>query len=419
MRLLIDNTLLHRIGSVLDSRPTDAVRAADALALFHFLEHLLFADQIIVSSFQAEPIMERTAMVLDSLETCGLIVSSDCDSGSGLSATHESFTELEVATASERASWQVLGELTVLDQNGLEELGKLADETSRPDSGRDDVRLFNDLAANESTEPGQPTLAHPRAGGSATAYAAQTNPALRARLGEIKRAAGTLSPSTSHALGVLFRSHINAEMGRLREAVYSPSPTRAQLARKTDRLFRHRMEALIAETIVASSTSSSAVLRSLMVRESFPLPLLALFYLRKREVGSPHGLLQFARELRDIAEVREVRKWLVKWERAVMSDDLDVRAKTERELELIARDIHQDTTTEAVLRFGVELNPNTFGGVSFGFDLDKVWIALRDMVTCYQRRRVLLAAVARHAILSDVGVQIMEQLARSIEIRTE
>src|SRR2546423_15093350 len=107
MRLLLDNTLVHQIGRVLNSPIESAIRNVDALGLFHLAEHILFADDIIVSSFESNATFERTANILATLGESGLIERGP----DTLFFRLEAFTESEYRAACEAAGWRVLDEL--------------------------------------------------------------------------------------------------------------------------------------------------------------------------------------------------------------------------------------------------------------------------------------------------------------------
>jgi hypothetical protein len=100
MRVLLDNTLLHRVGTVLDSEPGSAVKAVDALALFHMAEHILFSDGILVSNFALNPTYQRTQEVVKSLVKEGFLAG---ESRAPL-ASIEEFSAEDYSSACRRAA---------------------------------------------------------------------------------------------------------------------------------------------------------------------------------------------------------------------------------------------------------------------------------------------------------------------------
>lgn len=416
MRLLVDNTLVHRVGKVVDSGPEQSIRAVDAVALFHMAEHILFSDEVIVSSFERTSTCERTCEIIDALHSRGFTALPD----------HRSLVQVvdyadqQYTTAVSEAAWGVLDELSGISARQLKKLGHMADEATRP--GGIEVPSFDQWASEEFNSRPDPErlgrLMSSRAEGAFELMILQCSPLLQ-RLRYLRREARHLSQLHSAALTVLLRLYVNQELARQRSVIYSPAPQRSLFASASDLLYRQRLAKIVVEKATDRGAAGLSPWVERVTRGNLlPLPVFAFHVLRDSDARSPQGLLSAARQMRDDPEIVAVRSWLSKLEQWASSDDLKQRQKTEAEMITHADDIGVAAGTSGSIWSSFQL------GGEIKMDAQRAsWKppapsptqVVNTLLRRFDKRRRFLAAVTRTVMNErDLGARILKQIGRSV-----
>jgi len=417
MRLLLDNTLVHQVGRVLDSPIESAIRNVDALGLFHLAEHILFAEDVIVSNFEANSTFERTASILAILEEAGLI---GRESGSSFFRL-EAFTELEYRAACEATGWRVLDELMGLTARGLTTLGKFADEAVRPegiappplDSWLSDPHF---LAAS----PGRiASLASLKATASVELTILSCPPLFTA-LKSVRAKTKHGRERQAAAVAAITRVCLNQELAKLRSAVYAPAPQRARMSHVVDSLFRHKLERKIEQEVLRTSRGDLERVSSWFRGSALlPLPLFALHALRGKPLGSPRAILEAARLMRDDSEIKGVRHWLGKLEDQEASSRGKIRSTAFGELNRLAEEIASHLSGRKFPVFADLLNGGSFTVAphSGEWEYSPPMVEFLELLSRrYRRQRRFLAAIAEELATDEqLGGAILQQLGRSLK----
>ncbi|TXT30052.1 MAG: hypothetical protein FD138_2341 [Planctomycetota bacterium] len=419
MKLLLDNTLIHRVQHVLESPSNSAIKSVDALGLFHLAEHILFGKEVVISSVEPEATLQRTAGVVEKLRSRGIFDGND----GGPALRFENYSEAECTEACRAAGWGVLEEVQSLDRNQLAALGRLADHAIRPQG------IATPPIASWLTDPSflkQPieTVANYASLKSSGSYALTMflcPPLFNVLAGLHKRR--RLSDNEAAAIGALIRVNVNQQLAGLRSGlVYAPAPKRALISQATDRLFRHQVERAIQQEIAESRTGLPKTLASLSNRTLLPLPMFAFHALRNERLGSPDLILDAARARRNDAWVVDVRNWLDYWEDLNADSDDKRRLAAIGELDRLAADVQAalrgvDTSVLASLQLNpkVATNPLT-NEVELSFlEMPKVPDLIRRLSSRERHKRQFVAALTSELVLDEeLGSRILQQLHRSV-----
>jgi hypothetical protein len=89
---------------------------------------------------------------------------------------------------------------------------------------------------------------------------------------------------------------------------------------------------------------ASKLMEKLHELKTLPFPMFVLHYLREARPRpkTPLGLLETARNLREDSEVKEIRRWLNKWEIIYGAGNDNQREKAEKQLDSIANELKID-----------------------------------------------------------------------------
>lgn len=414
MRLLLDHTLVHRVGRVLDSRDASAIRSVDALAIFHMAEHILFADEVIVSSFEPNPTLDRTAGILTKLAKLG--VASDGRTTPSLLRL-EPFNEEEHLAACKEAGPGVLDELVGLSGRQLGAVGRLADDAARPEAIAPPA-LDTWLADSQFLDAPPDRIAHLASLQAPGSF--ELTVVLYPSLFEWLKGSQSKSARTrkihAAAVGALIRVHINQEIATLRSAKYAPSPQRTRISHMIDGLFRHMLEHRIQEEVQRLGHRKLRGALSLLSGPDFlPLPLFVFHALRGKALGSPIAVLEAARAMREDPETVRIRKWLAQLEDQSSSLENNDRSVVLQELNSLADDVaspRQDTLGMVARLLTPPLATKPEGGMEIG--LSAPLAGLLEMICRRDRRQRRFLAVVADGLATDkkLGGRILKQLGR-------
>lgn len=419
MITLVDNTLMHRVGVLLEASPGTRVSSSDALAIFHLAENVLFANKTVVSSFERPSTNERTLKILNILSSHGI---SHGDDEQDIFKV-EPFTKDSYAIACHNAASGICEDLALLDASELSLHGRLADQRTRP-SGVP-VPPFNEWISNH----GQSTLEEERRNALLSLRAKGAfelitldSPAVRNSIQALRCRNGKLSKAQQAALSVIFRLNINQELSKHLSGLYSPAPQRARVAARSERLFRNRLERIIQDVIIEKQEKATPeILLRLMAIQALPLPLFALRLLADSKARNPRDLIECARNLRDREDIIEVRQWLCQWEEKLKESDQSWSAITELSKwrdDLVTMIECKEESFLSILRPGIEFKTDLVSG-SQSISLKS--FSAKDVVDIISRRigkqRMFIAATAKR-VLSDanLGKSLLAKLGMSISM---
>jgi hypothetical protein len=411
MKLLLDNTGLHRVRVVVATRDDQVVSLPDALALLHLAEHIMFSEAMFVSAFEEPSIKETTAEAVAHLIGHGCITLPD---GKSLLSI-EDFSDSEYALACHGAANAIQEDLQLLDSDTIARAGRLADFSTKPLGlkGPAMEKWISRRWPIEERRGYADTALQFKARGAYDFILATHDPVYRLvqDLGQVTRKKGRFF--LAMLLDVIFRVAINEQLARLRNCTYAPAPQRANVTHETDHLFRHALERMIQATSEdQKSRISSRLVRQIISHERLPLPMFALHFLATRTTGSPLDVLNAARELRDVPEIVELRNWLGKWEALYNSADIVAREKALNQIRALQNSLQ--IISEPINLFSVfrpEFSTGQDGSVGVSFDPSGLAAPVAKLWAKFSRRRVFLAAL-RRTLTTDR--QLGEHLCRII-----
>lgn len=415
IRLLLDNTGLHRIGYVLDQRPGAILRPIDGLALFHFAEHIMFSSSIVISNFETLSTFDTTHRIVESLENSGFTALNDSQTMLSI----ESFTEESYDDASTKAAWRVLDELSTFDEKMLKNLGTVADDATRP-RNIPPYSLDDWLAVDPSHDQLLNLINELRAKRAEGAFALMLLrcPPLRERLKFLLSKGRREKTFQIAALNAIMRVHINEELAKKKEAVYSPAPQRARVVSGANDLFRHQLEIYIQSLVKERyNAPASQALRSMMAIDRLPLPLFAFHELQGVTTKTPHAFLEAAHIARNKPEVAYIRSWLTQWERIYSSENSAERSKALNELNNRKRELADYLSDQSVNLFSSLYLGGTFevdpmrGKTKWTPPLPNLEQIGNELTRRYDKKRIYLAALTNDLIADKrLGARILEQV---------
>jgi hypothetical protein len=332
-----------------------------------------------------------------------------------------------------RVSRGIVHELTDCDTKSLEEWGRDADQTTRPD--RVEIPDFDKwISDNFDSRPDTTELTELKEGRALRAYQYMILecPSLRDKICSLRKQAGKLSAELRGAISVIFRVQINQELARKKLAVYAPAPQRCRIVRRSDQrqqqqaerrirraegLYRHELQRLRDEVAEKHGmVNPSKLLDKFQRLDSLPLPSFAFHALKDCKAGSPQLILAAAREMRDTKEIKSVRKWLRAWERRYAS--VEESGKALRELQQQGKELSEHLSGKKHGIFA-SLRPGSWS-------IDPVWLTptynlpplgeiVQPLWRRFNKQRLFLAAVSEElATDRELGSRILEQLGRYV-----
>lgn len=318
MKVLIDNTLLHRVGTLVESSKSDIIRSVDILALFHVVEHILFAEEIFVPSFKKMFSHERTSEVINFFHKEGFST-SDADDFLRL----DSWNADSYIDACAEASWRALDELTSFDIDHLRSFKGYVDDASNPD--RSNIYDFNEILSEEyaqKTDINDLKQFIKDKGTGTIQYMILFCEPLRRSLKNMQEKANGFNYNDSLVLTTTLRVKVYQELAEKNyNGFYSPSPQRAKIVEINNLFYRYRLEKAIEKYVSEHGQYSPPnLIKELQALNSLPLPLFAIHALRNSNANSPYAVLEHARKMRDDDEIRSIRQWLTKWDDKLTSE---------------------------------------------------------------------------------------------------
>lgn len=315
MHLFIDNTTLHRAHVALTTPPDKPVYLGDAMALFHFAEHVMFTSELTFSTFETGAIKERSEGIKAELDARGIT-----KPGTGPSFLNAAdFTDEEYAKACHDSAAGILDQLGHLHQDAARTqalyqanaaTGPLGAISAQSPITKWLTRKHSQREREQLRVQGLTHKAH-----SAYDYLITTDET-------IYHAINLLTATVTHerqrrALGtvidVIFRVNVNNHLALQRGRLYAPAPQRACVVNAIDTVFRHGIERAIMQAAREEHKRfASPLLEEWSGLHRLPLPLFALHHLRHANTHSPHEFLQRAITLRDHADIEDWRTWLAK-----------------------------------------------------------------------------------------------------------
>jgi hypothetical protein len=408
MKTLIDNTLLHSIGAVVGSRrsPSVAREIGGQMAIFHFAEHLLFADEMEYISFSLPEIREISANVTDQLYKRGYTVG---EHGESILQMIE-YSNEEYASACEAAAPMIIADLESPEIiPTLKKAGRLTIDT-------DAIGKWLTKDSSEEDREGLKENSLSQKATGAFDYTVSIDDVLFRKLQEVGsevKGNRTDKANAARGISILFRTAINQALALQRNAYYSPAPQRAGIIYESDRLFRHALSKTIQKVVAPiRELHSRKILEKLQEDEKIPLPMLAIHFLRKAKVRHPEGLLEAARKMRDDPEVKSIRRWLNKWEDAYGSE------KARNYLDEISKDLKVEVQKEhhpifSVMR--VVISPTPEGGIEIKPDFSKVAEEIYLLLRRFRRRKIFLATLTKEfAFDRKLDGDVISMLGRAL-----
>jgi hypothetical protein len=426
LKTVIDNTALQLISKFnTQNVKSTAIYPIEVINnLFHFAEHILFADEMEVISFSNPTIRENTYSTTDFLNSTGCI--SPDQKGSLLNIID--YSADDYANACEDASSHIIDDLLGLNIDLLLKCGELSDVSTRP-LGVDFTGFEKWITKEWSNEERQDFKykAIEMKGDGICDYAICSNDALYHQFKLLTSNLDVSSDNLSkilYALNVFFRTAINQSLASQRNAQYSPAPQRSNVISKSDQLFRYAISKEITRVVSSIDGSrTSNFLKLLRNSESIPLPIFALHFLRKRKSHwqgkGPLAILDAARYMRDEKEVRELRNWLNKWENDYNSFDIEKKFNARK---IWLTDFSKDLKIEieprkfswrSLFRVGIDINPNN-NSIKIDLDLPGKIEFVNSLLKRYSRRRIFFSMLKELSDDEYFGRDIIDQLNISI-----
>ncbi|MEY2506662.1 MAG: hypothetical protein QOH01_991 [Verrucomicrobiota bacterium] len=348
MNAFVDNTSIHRIFTMI--RPQSRakpIRKIDALALLQFAEHLLFSEGMTVSTFEWPQTCDITNRAIEVLTSAGCV-----NAGMGISLRPVDFTDAEYAEACKAAAPRIQEVLQTSKLSALKRASKLAGETTRPiniASPRLDMWLGENVGEKRREIMLASSLSKKAAGAFDFTICADPNLYMQLRVTATKIKEARQRHDIASFLEVMFRVAINEQLARIKQSSYSPAPQRAKVVHVAEQLSEQSFRNALARTIDdeirgRGAQFASKLMEKLHELKTLPFPMFVLHYLREARPRpkTPLGLLETARNLREDSEVKEIRRWLNKWEIIYGAGNDNQREKAEKQLDSIANELKID-----------------------------------------------------------------------------
>lgn len=285
MKIFVDNTTIHRIYKVIcASNLGEPIRSTDAVALLHFGEHIMFAENMEFSAAEDDLTSETSNKAVELLKKIGCI---ELSNGLFLLEPY-SFKQKEYQDACITAAPKIQSSLAALDEVALRDIATRVDEAAKP-SGLDSSVMERWLTKDWSLEERESLK---NAGfdekkvGSDFDITIASNQILYDQLKQLTKKIHKIGNLTqiARSIEIFFRLEINRALSSQRSAIYSPAPKRANALYKTDAIFRHAIARRIENHILESRGQfSSSLLDSIIQYEALPLPIFAIHYLKQRK----------------------------------------------------------------------------------------------------------------------------------------
>ncbi len=420
MKTLIDNTSLQLISKLnaTGSNPS-IIPLTEVINIFHFAEHVMFADEMEVISFSNPTIRENTYSSVDFLHSIDCIAHDH--NGALLTVIDYSFDEY--ARACENAASHIFDDLLGLDIDVLIKCGELSNESTRPlgvDYTGFEKWITKVWSAEERLSLKMKALEE-RGDGICDYAICFSDPLYH----QLKSLTSNLQISNEsfgkmlYGLNVFFRTAINQSLASQRNAHHSPAPQRSKALSVSDQLMRHAIAQEIVQVVSSINGGiPSNFLALLTANESIPLPIFALHFLRDEKWRGPIGMLAAARKLRDKEEVRALRRLLHKLEKDYNSLDCEKKYNARTVwLNEFSNDLNIDlklsnTSLFSIFRCSVDWSSK---GVSFNPDLPGKFEYLSGLLKKYMRRSMFFSTLAKKlSIEESFGRDILERLNISI-----
>lgn len=413
MKLFLDNTGLHRAHLAFRSGADQPVFFADAMALLHLAEHIMFSDQLAFSTFEANDVTGMSQQIKCDLDRRGY---TSTDAGSLISAVD--FTEQEFAALCDATAGPILEDLGRLqDSATLESALHLAVGASGPFGGGDPrLQKWISRPWKQSERLRLRDGALQRKASGAPDYLLSTNDQIYTSVQSLSRMVRQKRklPLLASVLEVVIRVALNDKMATHRGFTYSPAPQRAKLTHEVNRLFRQMVEAAIMDAAHEGNRGNrpfaSELLEKMVGLERLPLPLFAIHYLRNRGAHSPESVLEQAAVLRQCDDVVQLRKWLNRTIQGVAS-----RVQRKKEAEEVRSLLElNDAPLNLFSLAKIEVKASA-SEQGFGIDpsgLSQVAAKLRARLT---QQNIFFAAL-KHELMGDheLGGELFKIIGREI-----
>lgn len=310
MHLLVDNTGIHRLARVLDSKPSEPIRGVDVLELLHFAEHLMFADFLLYSLAESPIVGEKTRVILDKLESDYGLTSGQEPLLRGLPIDVDLHHR-----ACLNSIIDVRDKLIDLSPSELEHWCTLVDDASFPDTAKRGMLIQPLREPHDRMERSWEARERLRTEGALATLdvVLYSDEVLHAHLQRLLAAFNGPDSSLSDLLSILIRIAVNNQLAIHANAKYAPAPKRAGLANRSAIFVRSNISRRIQQLLSEDRNGKRRVrdtLTALQQTEYLPLPYFAIKFLKEWRPKGPHEIIEAALDLRKTAEVRMVRDLL-------------------------------------------------------------------------------------------------------------
>lgn len=408
MITFIDNTAVHSIHSALNK---ECSRSVDAYSLLHVAENILFAERMIVSSFERPQTKELTQETLIKLKKLGCIDNEKDDLIQIVDFSNDHFVQ-----ACEKSIPMIIEDLKYLDFSSFQKYS-IKNSFLKPIGFVNPVIqkwISCEWEIQKREEVKQLAINDISTSANAFDYIIASNDQLYELLNEktknIKKDINAL-----HLIDVICKLAINQELAKLQCGVYSPAPQRANLISEFEQTFRYALLNGI-QCFIESRYGklASKTLNRIKQIEKLPLPLFAIHFLDKEEFNSPESFLLAARKMRDAGEVKAIREWLKKWESVFNSEDYKKKIKAKQQLLKVLDDIELNSNNlsiSSILRFEGTIGPDS---ISVGIDLSGLEPTVKRLFNLLNRRKIFLSMLTKKFAADDrIGARFINKLKKS------
>ena len=368
MNTLIDITSLHRIGKILDSKKQETVRATDVVALLHFIELILFSDNIYYVKIDNDKTSFETVHTINKLIKYGCIPKNKLGKLI-LQPLHSN--HIEYFEYSKNAAYESANIINTLNQeNFFNNIPFYFDEASQP-KGITVNNIFNILNSKKnqlykSEDYAIEMIKNDVANGTIEAMI-RNNPALSMQLQNLYK-----KPNKQFDLvfRTIFRIKINENIAKKAKCIYSPAPQRARFEQIMHNSIITNLNRSILELReeLTLRKNIDGVLSEFTKNEKLPLPAIAMGVLMRTNKKEPIELLQWIQQYRQKDnEISEVRHYLSKLETTNINGDYHKKRKVKNNIEKIMKEVKSDINEQSIksiFRTGIKGFLN-FIGINF------------------------------------------------------
>ncbi len=343
MDALIDITTIHRIGKIIYSKENERVRAIDIVALLHFVELILFCDNIYFTQIEGEKTVPLTSKIIESLMKYGCIPKDNFNSCmlKPIKSKYDDHYDFHVVAANKCAN--IL--YTLKNDNLFKQLPKYFDCASQPDG----VRIDNIYKLLESKDIHEPIsneflleLIKDDFVLGSTKSILFSSRELQLQLKQLYKKPNF---QYDYLFRTMFRIKANEAIANKFNCIYSPAPQRAIF----DQIIYRSILSDMNKSILSIRNELGlrkyfdGVFKKYVISEEYPFPALVIGILLENKLNEPIEMLQWACKYREESnELNNIRMYINELERLNMTGNYSDQKNVKDNIKNVIYEVRQN-----------------------------------------------------------------------------